>query len=263
MISVNELAILIVEPSVFQQKVISQELADSGCQTIDCVASKAEALDFMRRYSPDLVVSAMYLPDGDGVELVTAMRTDPKLERIPFMLISSETRLASLEPIRQAGSVAILPKPFRHDDLERALKATLEFIDPEELELDDYDTQEIKVLLVDDSEFALKHIGVALEAIGIQKIVTARNGTDALTAMQADTFDLVFTDFNMPGMDGGQLTQQIRTHSNQPYVPILLVTSEQNESRLEGVMQAGVNAICSKPFSPSQLKGLIHSILSA
>jgi len=261
-ISVNELAILIVEPSAFQQKMISQELIDAGCTDIECVTGLTAAMDHMQRYTPDLVISAMYLPDGDGVELVTRMRSGDVTLKIPFMLISSETRGKFLEPIRQAGSVAMLPKPFRHDDLVLALKATLEFVDPEELELDDYDTHELKVLLVDDSEFALKHIGSALEAIGIQHVLTAHNGEEAMALIERETFDLVFTDYNMPIMDGGELTQHIRTHSNQPYVPILMVTSEQNEARLEGVVQAGVNAVCNKPFSPDQLKNLIRSLLS-
>jgi len=261
-ISVNELAILIVEPSVFQQKMIGQELIDAGCTKIESVTGIQEALDSMLRYTPDLVISAMYLPDGDGVELVTRMRSDDATAIIPFMLISSETRGTFLEPIRQAGSVAMLPKPFRHDDLVRALRATLEFVDPEELELDTYDIHELKVLLVDDSEFALKHIAHALESIGIQHVVTAHNGEEAMSLLERDTFDLVFTDYNMPVMDGSQLAQHIRTHSSQPYVPILMVTSEQNQTRLEGVLQAGVNAVCNKPFSPDQLKGLIRSLLS-
>lgn len=261
-ISTHELTILIVEPSVFQQKMISQELMNAGCTKIECVTNIAEAIEHMLLYAPDLVISAFYLPDGDGVELVTRIRSDDKIAHVPFMLISSETRGSFVDPIRQAGSVAMLPKPFRHEDLERALKATLEFIDPEELELEDYDTHELRVLLVDDSEFALKHIGNALESIGIQHVITAHNGEEAMSMIGQETFDLVFTDYNMPIMDGGELTQHIRTNSNQPYVPILMVTSEQNETRLQGVLQAGVNAVCNKPFSPEQLKALIRSLLS-
>lgn len=260
-ISVSELAILIVEPSGFQQKVITQELAEAGCTQVECADTIATALDFMRRYSPDLVISAMYLADGDGVELVSQMRSDPLLEEIPFMLVSSEHRVHRLDPIRQAGSVAILPKPFRHEDLEKALKATLHFVDPAEIELDSYEAETLQVLVVDDSEFSRKHVSRALESIGITRIVLAESGAQALTAIEDSEFDLIFTDFNMPEMDGEQLTQHIRKHSKQPYVPILLITSEQNETRLGGVRQAGVNAICNKPFSPEEMKALIKSLL--
>ncbi|WP_207061147.1 response regulator [Motiliproteus sp. SC1-56] len=260
-ISVSELAILIVEPSVFQQKVITQELAEAGCRQVDCADTIETALDFMRRYSPDLVISAMYLDDGDGVQLIGQMRSDSHLEEIPFMLVSSERRVHRLDPIRQAGSVAILPKPFKHDDLEKALNATLHFVDPSEIELSAYDVDSLQVLVVDDSEFSRKHISRALESVGITQVVLAENGTQALEAIEENEFDLIFTDFNMPEMDGEELTQHIRTHSNQPSVPILLITSEQNETRLSGVQQAGVNAICNKPFSPEEMKALIKSLL--
>ncbi len=260
-ISVGELSILVVEPSSFQQKVICGELEQTGCTQLDTAGSIGEALEFMERYSPDLTISAMYLPDGDGVELVTRMRSSEQLENIPFMLISSETRSDHIEPIRQAGSVAILPKPFRHEDLQKAVEATLAFVDPEQLDLDSYDVENLQVLVVDDSDFSLKHIARALEGIGVHRIITAHDGEEALQLIENHEFDLIFTDYNMPNMDGEQLTQHIREHSSQPYVPILMVTSEQNDTRLSGVKRAGVNAVCDKPFNPAQMKSLMVSLL--
>ncbi|MEH6649824.1 MAG: response regulator [Motiliproteus sp.] len=262
LISVDELAILIVEPSQFQQKIICSELSQLGCKQIDTASTVEAALSFINTYTPDLVISAMYLPDGDGIQLVTEMRTNEKHDDIPFMLISSEERVDILDPIRQAGSVAILPKPFKINDLSKALQATLEFVDPSELELDDYEAGELKILVVDDSAFSLKHISRALENIGIGHIVQAHDGKEAIELLDQNTFDLIFTDFNMPQMDGQQLTEYVRCESSQPYVPILLVTSEQSETRLTGVRQAGVNAICDKPFDTIQIKAMIRSLLA-
>lgn len=262
MISVDELAILVVEPSHFQQKIILAELTELGCQQLDTADTVQQALEFMGRYTPDLVISAMYLPDGNGIELVSQMRTNSNLESIPYMLISSEQRVDVLDPIRQAGSVAILPKPFQVSDLNKALQATLEFVDPSELELDDYEADQLSILVVDDSELSLKHISRALENIGIGNVVRAHNGQEAIDKLDEQSFDLIFTDFNMPEMDGEQLTQYVRNQSNQPYVPILLVTSEQNETRLNGVRQAGVNAVCNKPFDTRQIKAIIKNLLT-
>lgn len=262
LISVDELAILIVEPSQFQQKIICSELSQLGCQQIDTASTVEAALSSMSSYTPDLVISSMYLPDGDGVQLVTEMRTNEKLDSIPFMLISSEERVDILDPIRQAGSVAILPKPFQINDLSKALQATLEFVDPSELELDNYEADELRVLVVDDSAFSLKHISRALENIGIGHIAQAHDGKEAVEQLEQNSFDLIFTDFNMPQMDGQQLTQYVRNESSQPYVPILLVTSEKNETRLTGVRQSGVNAICDKPFDTIQIKAMIKSLLA-
>lgn len=260
-ITINELAILIVEPSSFQQKVISQELRDAGCTLIEVASDIASAFEQMRRYAPDLVVSAMYLSDGTGVDLINRMRADEALETVPFMLVSSEQRFDLLDPIRQAGSVAILPKPFRHEDLERGLQATLHFVDPDEMQLDDYEVESLQILLVDDSQLALKHISHSLRSLGISNITQANDGTKAIEALETNQFDLIITDFNMPQMDGEKLAQYVRQRSSQPYLPILMITSEQNETRLKGVRQAGVNAICSKPFDPEHIKALIKNLL--
>ena len=156
----------------------------------------------MQRDTPDLVVSAMYLPDMTGAELVESMRENTRLEAVPFMLISSETKFSMLDPIRQAGVIAILPKPFDPDDLRRALYSTVEFIAPDENALADIVLDDLKTLVVDDSPLARKHISRVLGNLGISEITTAENGLDAVSKIESSFFDLVVTDYNMPEMDG-------------------------------------------------------------
>jgi two-component system chemotaxis response regulator CheY len=79
----------------------------------------------------------------------------------------------------------------------------------------------------------------------------------------ADTFfDLIVTDYNMPRMNGKELVEHIRSGSSQASVPILMVTSEQNENRLAAVQQAGISAICDKPFEPDSVRRLVEQTLS-
>ncbi len=66
----------------------------------------------------------------------------------------------------------------------------------------------------------------------------------------------------MPNVDGQELTEHIRNHSEQPTVPILMVTSEQNESRLAAVQSAGVSAIFNKPLSYDMAKQLIEQLVT-
>ena len=66
----------------------------------------------------------------------------------------------------------------------------------------------------------------------------------------------------MPEMDGKAFVEHIRNHSAQSSVPILMVSSETDESRLAGVREAGITAICDKPFEPDTVKQLIERILN-
>jgi len=256
----SELSILLIEPSYTQRKIILTHLQQEGVDNIDGVATAEQALTFIKQYPPDLVISAMYLPDGNASELLNTIRNDS--DTINFMLISSETRFSALDPIRQAGVVAILPKPFDRADLNRALRSTIDYIDPQELELPSYDVSELRVLLVDDSSTARNHIKRVLHSLGINYIDTAQNGSEAVEILeQQNSFDLVITDLNMPEMDGQQLVEYIRQDMNDAYLPVLVVTSAGNDPRLDNVQQAGVSAICDKPFEPQSIKEILYRVL--
>ncbi len=262
-LDIADLSILLVEPSKTQAKVISHHLKSEGISKIEIVYSATECLSKLENYQPDLIISSLYLPDSTATDLVIQVKNTPQFNLIPFMLISSETRFSALDPIRQAGVVAILPKPFSHQDLKRALKTSLEFIDPEEVELSHYEIEQIRVLLVDDSAMARKHIARVLNNMGIEQITQAVNGKEAIEIFSAeeDAFDLIVTDYNMPEMDGQELIEHIRKNLKNAFIPILMVTSEDNETRLNNIHQAGVSGICDKPFEPQTVKDLLCRLL--
>lgn len=259
--NLSDLSILLIEPSAMQRKVILTHLLEEGVSKIDGVETGEAALDLIENYAPDLIISAMYLPDMTATELLDTIRTTDSLKEINFMLVSSETSFKALDPIRQAGVVAILPKPFNNSDLRRALRTTVDYIDPEEMELENYDITELNVLLVDDSVTARNHVKRVLINLGIQNIQTAANGVEAVQLLSSAEFDLIVTDLNMPEMDGEQLTQYVRNDMGNTYIPILMVTSEDNQARLGHVQQAGVSAICDKPFEPQSIREILYRVL--
>ncbi|MDH5360489.1 MAG: response regulator, partial [Gammaproteobacteria bacterium] len=132
-ITLEQLTVALVEPSTTQQKLITRYLNDQGVTHIRYYESGLNALTSVMSDQPDLVISALYLPDMTGTDLLHSFRLEPDTQNMVFMLISSETRFQALDPIRQAGAVAILPKPFAEEQLRAALYSTLDLIDPKEL----------------------------------------------------------------------------------------------------------------------------------
>jgi two-component system chemotaxis response regulator CheY len=262
-ISFSGLKIYLVEPSSMQAQVVMRMLEQLGVRQVSHFNGANEILSEMRRLPPDVVISALYLPDMPGTELVYAMRTDSTLEWVPFILISSETRPQVLDPVRQSGACCIIAKPFANEQLQRALVSVLEQIAPPEgLELDvDVEVEELKVLLVDDSVMSRRYVRRLLEGMGIRHIFEAENGKDAVMSLTDTIFDLVLTDYNMPEMDGRALIEYIRTQSWQTEVPILMLTSENNQGRLAAVEKAGVSAICDKPFEQGNIRDEIIQAL--
>ncbi|WP_198265015.1 response regulator [sulfur-oxidizing endosymbiont of Gigantopelta aegis] len=261
-LTISDLIILIVEPSSVQAKIIQSRFQDAQVNSIQIAHNGAQAMALMADNPPDLVVSALYLPDMTGTELVQTMRNDSNMEKIPFMLISSETAFEQLDPIRQAGVVAILPKPFAFADLKRALFNTLDFINPSASDVEELDFNGFHVLVVDDSAMARKHIQRVLKKMGISSFQEAINGKEAIPLIENNFFDLIVTDYNMPEMDGGELTRYVREQSAQSSIPILMVTSENDNNRLAAVQQAGVSGICDKPFEPDTVKAYLKNIMA-
>ena len=259
---IKDLTVILVEPSFTQQHIIENYLHELGISTVDRFTAGHEAFEEIRRTPPDLVISSLYLPDMTGTELVHAMRKDDNLLETAFILISSETRFRYLDPIRQAGAIAILPKPFDKQDLKIALKSTLHYLEAPDLELENVDTEVLQVLLVDDSRMSRKHIRRILEAMGVEHIHEADNGAVGVQMINQHYYDLVISDYNMPEMNGQEMVDYIRSNSGQPGIPILMVTSESNQSRLAAVQKAGVSAICDKPFEPITLKRFLEKILT-
>ncbi|WP_218354561.1 response regulator [Alteromonas lipotrueiana] len=261
-LSISDLHIVLVEPSDTQRKIITTLLLKEKVKEIDSVANLAEARGAIRAHGADLIISSMYFEDGTASELLTFIKENPGFESIPFMLVSSENRLNKLEELKQAGVAAILPKPFEPIHLSRALNASLDLINHDELELELFDVQEVRVLLVDDSRLARNHIRRVLEGMGLEKIVEAENGATALTLIKDDTFDLVVTDYNMPEMDGRELSEFIRFNPETSHIPIIMVTSEASDSmHMLNIQQTGVNALCDKPFEPTEVRAMLAALL--
>jgi two-component system chemotaxis response regulator CheY len=260
--SLSDLYVLLVEPSAMQAKIILKELTAAGIEHINVLADGQSTLDSMASHHPDLVISAMYLPDITASELVQQMRNNNELQHIAFMLISSETGFDAIDPVRQAGVTAILPKPFASSQLKRGLYNTLDMLNPSSVELNDYNAEDLRVLIVDDSRMARNHIKRVLNGLGIDNITEADDGATAVPLLDQSFFDFVVTDYNMPQMDGKALLEHIRNNSNQRSIPVLMVTSEGNMGNLAAVEQSGVSGICDKPFEADTVRNMIKMMMA-
>ena len=264
--SIRDLNVFVVEPSTAQSQYIVSQLKSLGIMISRVFKDASGALDAMHESLPDVVISSLHLPDLSGGELVGRMRADERTRHIAFILISSESNPQYLEQVRQSGSSAILGKPFTLVQLKKALATSLDYLSPDSDKFalsGEIDLESIKVLLVDDSRSARAFIRRVLENLGIRHFTEAIDGKQAVEIIQQHYFDLVVTDYNMPEMDGRELTEYIRTQSWQSSVPILMVSSESDQSRLAAVVQAGVSGVCDKPFEPSTVRALLKKMLRA
>jgi len=108
------------------------------------------------------------------------------------------------------------------------------------------------VLIADDSGTMRKIIIRSLNALGISSVVEAADGSQAVTLFKPGTFDLVLTDWNMPGKTGLEVTRDIR--AQDPNIPIIMITTEAEKRRVMDAIQAGVTDYLVKPFTADTLQ---------
>ena len=109
-----------------------------------------------------------------------------------------------------------------------------------------------KVLVVDDDPVVGKSFNRVLSDKGYI-VVTAEDGFDALMKLQAEKYDVVFTDIKMPGMDGLEVAERVK--ASQPWTPVVIVTGYGTAANEERARAAGVSDFLRKPLSPEMIEG--------
>jgi two-component system, chemotaxis family, chemotaxis protein CheY len=118
-----------------------------------------------------------------------------------------------------------------------------------------------KVLVVDDSGTMRKIIIRGLNAAGFSDTVEAADGVEGLAAFQGGTIGLVLTDWNMPNKSGIELTREIRALGSK--VPIFMITTEAEKTRVVEAIQAGITDYLTKPFTQDALQAKLEKFCSA
>ena len=109
----------------------------------------------------------------------------------------------------------------------------------------------MKVLLVDDSATMRTIQKRCLTTLGVKNVVEAADGLQAIKLFLSGGFDIVFTDWNMPNIDGLQLLMEIR--KTDKTIPVIMITTEAERARVIIAVQAGISDYLVKPFSPEAL----------
>lgn len=122
--------------------------------------------------------------------------------------------------------------------------------------------QEYKVLIVEDSPTMRQLISFALKRLRGIKIVEANDGVDGLKKLSAEQFDLIFTDINMPVMDGLKLVSIVRGDASHSHIPIVIITTEGAQEDRERALSLGANDYITKPIQPNRILDVTRGLLN-
>lgn len=115
-------------------------------------------------------------------------------------------------------------------------------------------------MTVDDSASVRQMVAFTIRQAGYEP-VEAIDGKDALVKLAAQKVDMLITDLNMPNLDGIGLIKGVRTGITNKYVPIIMLTTESQDTRKAEGKAAGATGWIIKPFKPEQLTAVIRKVL--
>jgi len=110
-----------------------------------------------------------------------------------------------------------------------------------------------KILVVEDSSIMRQLLVMALRRLPAVTVLEANDGLEALKLLANETVDLIFTDINMPHLDGLKLVALLRQDSRYGQVPIVIVTTEGVDQDRDRALQLGANAYIHKPVQTPQV----------
>ena len=117
-------------------------------------------------------------------------------------------------------------------------------------------------MTVDDSGSVRQMVSFTLREAGYE-VVEASDGMDALSKLNLSDVNMVITDLNMPNLDGIGLIKGIRANQKYRFIPIIMLTTESQDSKKAEGKAAGATGWIVKPFKPEQLLAVTKKVLGA
>lgn len=183
---------------------------------------------------------------------------------IPVVVLASPAIQRLIEPALSGTHSAIMQRPILCNRLHQTVCEQLGIIIPD-TESDiptpssksSRDPREVNILAVDDNPANLRLVSELLKDMDV-KVVTADNGAAALKLCAVSDFDLVLMDIQMPGMDGLEVTRQLRKRENPDHrTPIVALTAHAVNEQKSKLLLAGMDDYLTKPVSETELLHII------
>jgi two-component system chemotaxis response regulator CheY len=121
----------------------------------------------------------------------------------------------------------------------------------------------LDVLIVDDSAAIRKILQRVLMQLQVPlgTVHEASDGIEALEMLKTKPVGLIFSDINMPNMDGIELLTHLKASDTFKSVPIVMVTTEGSQAKVLQALELGANAYVRKPFTAEQIKEKLAGII--
>jgi CheY-like chemotaxis protein len=264
-IEFSRLRILIVDDNATNRQILESQVQALGCE-VRCAEDGPLALRALlgavkeaRPYHVALLDRQM--PDMDGIMLARAIRSQPELNELQLILLSSHAERPPLEQLRSAGFAGHLLKPVRRSQLADRLVHLLSPLDPgSRLVMESGQPASVRslhLLVAEDNEVNQRVSVMLLQRLGYQ-VDVATNGQEAIDKVREHAYDGVLMDCQMPVVDGFEATRQIRRFEGSArHTVIVAMTAGATSADKAACLDAGMDDYVTKPVRAEELKRVL------
>ena len=265
----KDLPVLIVDDNETNRLILQEVTRNWGMSPVvaESVDAAIQAIERARHggRSIELVLTDMYMPKRDGMELVEWIRADSEISGTNVMILSSGPTAEHRARADELNVNAYLTKPVRQSSLLDAIATSMgqaeAFPTQVEPEASEQSVGSLKILLAEDNVVNQLTATTMLEKLG-HSVEVANNGREAVDKLAASEFDLVFMDVQMPELDGLSATKEIREgeQASGRHIPIVAMTAHAMAGDQERCLEAGMDAYTSKPIRRKAIEAVIAEI---
>ncbi len=217
-------AVLVIDDDPNARDLLRRFLTKEGYSVVTADNGR-DGLRMARLYDPLVITMDVMMPEMDGWETLSALKSDPHLHDIPVVMLSmiDDDQLAYA-----LGAAEYMTKPVDRKRLKNVLQRVC------------LNRSECVVLLVEDDESTRELVQRTLQSHGCT-VVEAGNGQEALDQLQTITPHVILLDLMMPEMNGFEFAEELRRHEEWRGIPVVVMTarelSSSDRERLSGKVQ--------------------------
>lgn len=243
--------ILVVDDSAAMRNALVRTLR-SLSPDLDQAENGRMGLETAQQKPYDLIITDVDMPVMDGFAFCKALKSNPKINGIPVIILSSHDKESDIENGFEVGASAYVSKTHAQQQLPGVVENLLEKASLLKKRL---------VMVVDDSQLIINIVQKGLQKEGFD-VITARDGKEALAVLEKDKPDLIISDLNMPVMDGMTFCRTLRQNPEHAVIPFVCMSSESDRFRMRQMLQSGAATYIVKPFNVDQLIIMVEKLLS-
>jgi PAS domain S-box-containing protein len=263
-----DLPVLVVDDNASNRRILSEILTNWHMKPT-LTSSGAEALSAVKKADSKnsfaLALLDVHMPDMDGFAVAEQIRNNYK--ELKVILLTSAARPTDVARCRELGVSDYLSKPIKQSELFDAIVTTMAEHGRKHERYESASAffqaseRSLRVLLAEDNPVNQTLAMRILEKLG-HNVQVVNDGREALRRSQAEEFDLILMDVQMPEMDGLEATKAIRAAeaSTGKHMSIIAMTAHAMKGDREKCLSAGMDGYLSKPIRIDELKRTMSEV---